>query len=177
MGRSEGGEAVNWNTGDVIAAGSVALAALAILLNFLDRWHARSESYRAALYASQLSAAVDLLQACGHVNHQALRFIELPSPGSSARDLNEATAKMDTVRSGRLAVLATGVDEAVFAYVSTVLDACHAEAGDKTPDERRSAVQKAWDELVATVRGELGVERLDEVVRDLTGAQPPDAGT
>lgn len=100
---------------DLIALVALALAALVAVLNYLNQRHARSESYRGALYASQMSSIGELLRASGELR-RAARAIALRAEGVKmaplVKEFDDATARLATVLNSGAGVLPKRVLEA-----------------------------------------------------------------
>lgn len=161
---------------DWIALAALGVAGLVALLNYLNQRHARSESYRGALYASQMSCIGELLRASGELQ-RAARAIALRPEGAKmpplVKDFDDATASLAAVLNSGAGVLPRRVLEASKSHFQAlVMEALVTPSRERA--DRQKPIQDAWTKLVEEIRKEMGADALGAEVRRLIGVPDDD---
>lgn len=147
------------------------MAALALLLNWLDRRQGRAESYRAALYSFELQRLGDLMMALARVRDRARRVISADEDTADAErgELDEAVRDASLSRDAGVGIIRAMALKAVTDFLTAIAMVIPASGTLLVVAEGLGEVEDAWYGLVGAIRSELGVDSLGDQIRDLTG--------
>lgn len=167
---------------EAVAVGGLLVAGLSLIVGYLDRRYTRSEALRTAIYTRQLMAIDQIADVAGRLERAMNRLVRSEDVG--VRDdpsIDALSEVMDELRvtlgRNRAALPKRTLAAADHLWEQTSHVAIIHPAivpDDDSRDQAINAWAKAWGHVYEEVRRDLGVDRLGDRIRELTGVTKDD---